>query len=816
MCGLPSGRRKPRHPARPKNNPLTRRATPQGSGKKGRAVGKGRVKGMANFHAPIKPNLSRSKGQSAVASAAYNAREQLTDERTGEVKDYSRAQGLLFSGIFTPANAPAWAHDRGKLWNEVERVEDRKDSQLARPIELALPHELTNEQRRFLVQDFVREQFVRKGYVVDVAIHAPNRKGDQRNYHAHLLIPLRLMDENGFDKHKKQEQWIYKNRTQYTLDFREKWANITNCHLARYGHEARIDHRSLKDQGIDREPTQHLGPYATQLERDGERSERGDINRDIEARNNERKEAQREYEAAQAEREQWEEKIALAAIQKDEEEQKKERQAEQDKNKNAELGKAAAEIRLAVTFSKGGESFKTALAERCLVLSQVSEQEAAAFERAAAYAEAIGHHAPRYNAGELVVINQFGGIHRLTERTTGKTREELDKYLVQIKRESLPNAEQGKQEAVMLGQYKKRAELLEKQAQQKAALEKQQAERKEQREKQAKEFEEKVKQDIDARLAGKHLSDKHSLERKLEENNTPLFGRLKERVKQFIGHKIDEHNAEKQKEKLHKAIIEKEWGNISGDESRVKRLDKSHDRAQATVEIKQAETREKMGIKAPERDEPLKAAQRTATATAFSKAAEQTTKPRDYGFPDPEKVRKADEERQKPALQERKESALDKTIRAVGKGREAIGNAGREAKKSIRVIDKATGVVTGLSNGVASILDGIARPVEAFAEGLANMFGGASPADERKTSLERTLQAMEERAAREEALENICESLKGGDDIRAADLRNLPREDLERIREGGDEYLQNMARQFERERDDWGRERDDWGRERER
>ena len=885
---------------------------------------------MANFHAPIKPNLSRSKGQSAVASAAYNAREQLTDERTGEVKDYSRAQGLLFSGIFTPANAPAWAHDRGKLWNEVERVEDRKDSQLARPIELALPHELTNEQRRFLVQDFVREQFVRKGYVVDVAIHAPNRKGDQRNYHAHLLIPLRLMDENGFDKHKKQEQWIYKNRTQYTLDFREKWANITNRHLARYGHEARIDHRSLKDQGIDREPTQHLGPYATQLERDGERSERGDINRDIEARNNERKEAQREYEAAQAEREQWEEKIALAAIQKDEEEQKKERQAEQDKNKNAELGKAAAEIRLAVTFSKGGESFKaalgnrgytlaqvseqeaaaferarayakeighylpsaaanevvavnqfggihrlterttgktreefdkylvqikreelptvtearedieqkraeraerqdknknaelgetaaeirlavylskggesfkTALAERCLVLSQVSEQEAAAFERAAAYAEAIGHHAPRYNAGELVVINQFGGIHRLTERTTGKTREEFDKYLVQIKRESLPNAEQGKQEAVMLGQYKKRAELLEKQAQQKAALEKQQAERKEQREKQAKEFEEKAKQDIDARLAGKHLSDKHLLERKLEENNTPLFGRLKERVKQFIGHKIDEHKAEKQKEKLHKAIIEKEWRNISNDESRAKRLDKSHDRAQATVEIKQAETREKRGIKAPERDEPLKAAQRTATATAFSKAAEQTTKPRDYGFPDPEKVRKADEERQKPAPQEREESPLDKTIRAVGKGREAIGNAGREAKKSIRVIDKATGAVTGLSNGVASILDGIARPVEAFAEGLANMFGGASPADERKTSLERTLQAMEERAAREEALENICESLKGGDDIRAADLRNLPREDLERIREGGDEYLQNMARQFERERE---------------
>ncbi len=165
-----------------------------------------------------------------------------------------------------------------------------------------------------------------------------------------------------------------------------------------------------------------------------------------------------------------------------------------------------------MTFSKGGESFKAALAERCLVLSQVSEKEAAAFERAAAFAEELGHHAPRYNAGELVVISQFGGIHRLTERTTGKTREEFDKYLVQIQRENLPNTEQGKQEAVLLGQYKYRAALLEQQAQQKAELEKQQAERKEQREKQAKEFEEKTKQQIDAGLASKQLFDKNHLE----------------------------------------------------------------------------------------------------------------------------------------------------------------------------------------------------------------------------------------------------------------------------------------------------------------
>jgi ATP-dependent exoDNAse (exonuclease V) alpha subunit len=263
---------------------------------------------MANFGLRVKDNLSRSKGQSAIARAAYNAREELTNERTGDIHDYRRnhTEPLLFSGIYTPANAPEWAHDRAQLWNHVERAEGRKDSQLARPIQIDLPHELTNEQRRFLVQDFVRENFTRKGYVVDIAIHGPHRDGDQRNYHAHLLIPLRVMDENGFAKTKKQEQEIYKTRSNYVENLREKWANITNRHLERYGHKARIDHRSLADQGIDREPTQHLGPYATQLERNGEESERGNVNRDIEARNDERKEAQRAYEAAQREREQWE------------------------------------------------------------------------------------------------------------------------------------------------------------------------------------------------------------------------------------------------------------------------------------------------------------------------------------------------------------------------------------------------------------------------------------------------------------------------------------------------------------------------------
>lgn len=863
---------------------------------------------MAIFHFAAKV-VSRKSGQSVVAKAAYNAREELTEERTGEVKDYTRAEGLLFSGIYTPAHAPAWAHDRAKLWNAADRAERHPAATLAREYEVALPHELTDEQRRYLVQDFIRENFTRKGYAADVALHAPDREGDERNYHAHILVTDRKLEADGFAATKYDRQGTSKERKAELEALRESWERTTNRHLERYGHKARIDRRSLEEQGIDREPTQHLGPYATQLERDGEESERGNVNRDIEARNQAREDAQRDYEAAQAEREAWEEKIALAAIQKAEEDQKKEQEAKRDEAKNAELGKAAADIRLAVDLSHGGEGFAVALGyrgytlaqvseqeaaasfraaayakaigqrapeyrageivvinkyggihrlserntgktredmdkylvqikreelptvtqardtieqerqereakadqdknaelgktaadirlavqlskadelapalkERCLVLSQVSEQEAAAFERAADEAEKSNQPAPRYTAGELVILNEYGGIHRLTARTTGKTRADMEKYLAEIKREGLPNAEQGKTAAVLLGQYKYRAELLAKQEQQKAELEKQQAERREQREKEAREFEEKAKQEIDASLASKQQFDKNRLNRRLEENHVPLFGRLKARVKQFIGHKIEDHQAEQRKEKLHKAIVENDWRNLSRDEARQARQDKAFERGQATVEIKQAAAREKLGIHAPERDEALKAAQRTATKAEFSKEAAKATRPRETGWPDQRKVRAAARERERPAAPER-----------------AAPTGNREGGK-FRVIDKATGVATGLSNGAAAILDGIAKPVEAFAEGLASLFDGGSAAPPpRKREPEPTPAQI--RAA-ERALSNIHQSFQRGEDINITDLRNLPPAHLEGLRNSGDEYLQRLMQRWERERE---------------
>lgn len=237
---------------------------------------------MAIFHLSAKI-VSRSRAQSAVAKAAYNSRSQLENEKTGENHDYRYKGEVLFSGIFAPKNAPEWAKDRQVLWSAVEKRENRKNSQLAREIEIGLPHELTGKQREYLVKDFVRENFMRKGMVADVAIHGPDRKGDDRNYHAHILLTMREIGPEGFG-----EKMRHLNSNAQLEEWREKWEHTANRHLERHGHEARIDRRSFEAQGIDREPTTHVGPTATQFEREGVPTERGGINRQIEERNRQR------------------------------------------------------------------------------------------------------------------------------------------------------------------------------------------------------------------------------------------------------------------------------------------------------------------------------------------------------------------------------------------------------------------------------------------------------------------------------------------------------------------------------------------------
>ena len=224
---------------------------------------------MASYHLSVHPNISRGRGQSLVRAAAYNARARLKDERTGRVWDYRRYGGVLFEGIYA-ARAPDWARDLAQLVNAIERSELRRDAQLAMNIDIALPHEQTLEQNRRLVQDFVREQFMRAGYAAHVVIHAPDPEGDQRNVHAHVLVTLRKIGPEGFARTKAEQQERYRNRSEFVEQLREKWEALANRHLARNGIDARIDRRSLQRQGVKRTPGQHRGPALTAMERRGQ------------------------------------------------------------------------------------------------------------------------------------------------------------------------------------------------------------------------------------------------------------------------------------------------------------------------------------------------------------------------------------------------------------------------------------------------------------------------------------------------------------------------------------------------------------------
>jgi ATP-dependent exoDNAse (exonuclease V) alpha subunit len=225
--------------------------------------------------------VRRSAGRTATAAAAYRAAELIEDARTGIAFDYSRRSGVLHVEILAPESAPAWMRDRAVLWNAVEAAEKRKDAQLARDITLALPHELEPAQRLALVRGFVASAFVAQGMVVDIAIHAPCRRdADTRNHHAHILLTMRAIDGDGFGA--KVREW---NDTALLEQWRAQWAEHVNRALEDAGERARVDHRSLAAQGIEREPQIHLGPAVVELAARGIDTDRGDVAQEIEAIN---------------------------------------------------------------------------------------------------------------------------------------------------------------------------------------------------------------------------------------------------------------------------------------------------------------------------------------------------------------------------------------------------------------------------------------------------------------------------------------------------------------------------------------------------
>ena len=229
---------------------------------------------MAIYHFSVQV-ISRGKGQSAVASASYRSGEKLRDEQTEQTKYYKR-EVQPENHILAPSHAPSWVQNREFLWNEVERSETRKNSRLAREINIALPRELSNEQQTELIKGYVQEQFVDKGMIADIAIH----RDDKENPHAHVMLTTREISEDGFTT--KNRDW---NNKELLEQWREQWSEHANKALEKENIQERITHQSHADRGLEILPTVHLGHVASDMEKKGIETDRGNINRKVEQHN---------------------------------------------------------------------------------------------------------------------------------------------------------------------------------------------------------------------------------------------------------------------------------------------------------------------------------------------------------------------------------------------------------------------------------------------------------------------------------------------------------------------------------------------------
>lgn len=276
---------------------------------------------MAIYHATTKP-ISRKSGRTATASSAYRAGQKLVDERTGKTHDYTKKGGVLLATAFDKDNNEL---DRSELWNLAEKSEKRKDARTAREWIVAIPSELMpeypkplteqEEESIELVTDYkLRKEFAENnakefagtqtaldfgkmlsekyGVAVDVAIHAPDSEGSNKNYHAHIMTTTRefsiengqmvLGDKTNIELSNKKLNELKLPKTQDQVkEVRKSWADIVNHHLEKAGLEERIDHRSYKEMGVDKKPTIKMGYKATDMERAGKETDRGDINRAI-------------------------------------------------------------------------------------------------------------------------------------------------------------------------------------------------------------------------------------------------------------------------------------------------------------------------------------------------------------------------------------------------------------------------------------------------------------------------------------------------------------------------------------------------------
>ena len=237
---------------------------------------------MAIFHFSVKV-IGRSSGRSAVAAAAYRSGERLHDNRIDRTHDFTNKAGVLYSEVMLPEGAPAEFSDRAALWNAVEAAEKRKDAQLAREVEYALPRELSKKDNIKLAREFVKAEFVEKGMIADLNVHWDIGEDGKAKPHAHVMLTMRKVTKDGFGA--KVRDW---NRTALIEQWRERWADHVNRTLAERDIDARIDHRSLEAQGIALEPQDKIGPAASRIGGRGLEAERIEEHRAIAQRNGER------------------------------------------------------------------------------------------------------------------------------------------------------------------------------------------------------------------------------------------------------------------------------------------------------------------------------------------------------------------------------------------------------------------------------------------------------------------------------------------------------------------------------------------------
>jgi hypothetical protein len=228
-----------------------------------------------SFHASP---IGRGQGKSACASAAYNARIKIYDRTQGITFNYQRKgkDDIIAEGILAPDGSPDWTKNRSELWNRVQEKENRKNSRFARQFIIALPHEFTHQQGEAIIREFFKENFSSRGLVCDYAIHPPDKKGDHRNFHAHILVTTRSVTGNNLKEN--DDGWGEKNRevdrTEFLTGLRKSWADSLNLNLKKIGSPERVDHRSLADQGVYRDPQKHQGVTATAMEREGKMPDR--------------------------------------------------------------------------------------------------------------------------------------------------------------------------------------------------------------------------------------------------------------------------------------------------------------------------------------------------------------------------------------------------------------------------------------------------------------------------------------------------------------------------------------------------------------